>query len=217
MDRGGLILFVVRSLLPFVQGALHPGLGPAGQVQVLIPGAFISVALTMLALGMLFAGAGAVIGRACGQVLLVPLVILSRHLVARGKRSRLEHPTSSARASLSRLSVGGLVVSIVILSAAGAGSLLTYGTTTNLYQSVPVQGKHTSAGGESAPTTGTLQSGTFTSPALGGVERTYWIYLPPSYAVSPTRRYPTFYLLHEALADPVTGFRQRTRPLQQMH
>jgi len=51
-----------------------------------------------------------------------------------------------------------------------------------------------------------LQSGTFTSPALGGIERTYWIYLPPSYAVSPTRRYPTFYLLHGSPGGPGDWF-----------
>src|SRR5205807_200945 len=34
------------------------------------------------------------------------------------------------------------------------------------------------------------------SPALGGISRTYWIYLPPSYVQTSSRRYPTFYLLH---------------------
>jgi S-formylglutathione hydrolase FrmB len=81
-------------------------------------------------------------------------------------------------------------------------SLLTYGPTTNLYQSVFIKSKHTFPGGEGAPTTGTLQSSTLTSPALGRIEWTYWIYLPPSYAVSPTRRYPTFYLLHGSPGGP---------------
>jgi len=95
--------------------------------------------------------------------------------------------------------VGGLILFVV-------RSLLTYGPTTNLYQPVSIQGKHTSAGGGSAPTTGTLQSDTFTSLALDRIERTYWSYLPPSYAVSPTRRYPTFYLLHGSFGGPGNWF-----------
>ena len=44
--------------------------------------------------------------------------------------------------------------------------------------------------------TGTLESGAFSSPALGRIEQTYWNFLPPSYAVSPARHYATFYLLY---------------------
>jgi S-formylglutathione hydrolase FrmB len=203
---GGLILFVLRSLPPFVQQALHPSLGPAGQVHVLIPGAFSSALLTMLALGILFAGAGAAIGKACGQVLLVPLVTLSRYIFTRVKRSSMPQTTPSVGVSLSSLVVGGLVVSAAILSAIGAGPLLTYGPTANLHLSLPAQDKHTPSGGGSVPTTGTLQSGTFSSPALGGIERRYWIYLPPSYSIAPSHRYPTLYLLHGSPGGPNDWF-----------
>ncbi len=203
---GGLILLALRSLFPFMQLALHPGPGPSGQVQVLIPGAFISVMLTMLALGVLFAGAGATIGKACGAILVVPLVSLSRHLLAKSSRSSLSPSTLSIRVSLSRLLAGGMVISTFILAAFGGLPLLTYGPTTNLYQPVPVQGKYLSAGGRPVPTVGTLTSGTFRSPALGGLERTYWVYLPPSYAMSPLQRYPTFYLLHGSPGGPSDWF-----------
>src|ERR1700694_3432987 len=53
---GSVIAFVLGYLVPFVQQALRPGLGPDGRLQVLMPGALSSVVLTMLALSILFAG-----------------------------------------------------------------------------------------------------------------------------------------------------------------
>jgi enterochelin esterase-like enzyme len=203
---GGLILFVLRSLFPFVELALHPGLSPAGQVQVLIPGAFMSVTLTMLALGILSTGAGAVIGKACGAILLVPLVTLSWHVLARSIRSSLLLLAPSVGISLLKLLTGGLVVSAFILAAFGTLPLLTYGPTTNLYQPVSVLNKRTPNRGRTAPTTGTVQSATFNSPALGGIKRTFEIYLPPSYFVAPQRHYPTFYLLHGSPGGPDDWF-----------
>ncbi|MBA2287395.1 MAG: hypothetical protein H0W02_18135 [Ktedonobacteraceae bacterium] len=195
---GGLILFVLFSLFPFVQLALHPGPGPVGQAQVLIPDAFISVTLTLFALAILCAGVGVVLGKACGVVLLAPLVTLSRHALASRTRSSLSSGTPAIRSALSRLLIGGLVVSACILVALGALPVLTYGPTTSLYQP---------AGGGPVPIGGTLTSGTFRSPALGGVERTYQVYLPPSYAGSPSRRYSTFYLLHGSPGSPGDWFR----------
>jgi hypothetical protein len=215
---GGMLLFLLRYLFPFLELALHPDLGPAGQVQILIPGAFITILLTMFALGLLFAGAGAVIGKACSQVSLVPLVTLGRRMFASAKwfQSSHSHVAPSTGSALFSLGIGGLVVGAVVLASLGTGSLLTYGPMTNLYQPVQVQITHTPAGGGTTPTTGTVQSGTFNSPALGGIERTFWIYLPPSYFVEPLRRYPTFYLLHGSPGGPMIGSGPPTQLLLQM-
>lgn len=201
---GGLLLFVVHYLLPFVQQALHPGLSPADQAQKLVPDVFIEVILTDLALSVLCAGAGAAIGKACRQILLVPLLALGQRLLAKVRRSSLPQAVPSLLIASALLAAGVLVVSSVIITALGAGPLLNYGPTTNLYQ--PVQNKHLSAGNAALPSTGTLQSGTFRSPALGGLTRTYWIYLPPSYSVLSSRRYPTFYLLHGSPGEPKDWF-----------
>ena len=130
---GGMLLFLLRYVFPFLQQALHPGLGPVGQVQILIPGAFINILFTLFALGILFAGAGAAIGNACGQVSLVPLVTLGKHVFAstrwfQSSPSRVAPATGNA---LFSLGVGGLVASAVVLASLGTGSLLTYGPTTN--------------------------------------------------------------------------------------
>jgi enterochelin esterase-like enzyme len=44
--------------------------------------------------------------------------------------------------------------------------------------------------------TGTKESFTVVSPALGGRRQSVIVYLPPGYANHPVRRYPVFYLLH---------------------
>src|SRR2546428_10277722 len=46
-----------------------------------------------------------------------------------------------------------------------------------------------------APPRGAVRVERFFSPALG-VERHYVVYLPPSYATAPARRYPVAYYLH---------------------
>lgn len=42
---------------------------------------------------------------------------------------------------------------------------------------------------------GTVQTGSFPSAALG-ITKQYVVYLPPSYATQPTRRFPVVYILH---------------------
>src|SRR5256885_12816789 len=51
-----------------------------------------------------------------------------------------------------------------------------------------------------APPRGTVRVERFFSPALG-VEKHYVVYLPPSYATAPARRYPVAYYLHGLTGD----------------
>src|SRR5437660_3452889 len=69
---GGMVYFVTRYLISFVQQAQHPDRGPDGRTQMLIPGALGSVVIALLTLALLCAGAGAVIGEAYGRVLITP-------------------------------------------------------------------------------------------------------------------------------------------------
>lgn len=197
---GGFTYFVVRYLLPFAQQVQHPAQGPDGQAQILLAGAFVSVLLTLLALSLLCAGAGAIIGEACGQVLLIPLATMGRRGWAAMSKKPFLAKAPSMWASLFSFMVGVLLVSSFILSTLGIGPLLTYGPTTNLY--------HPAARSTilSVSRHGTLQQGIFPSPALGGRTRTYWIYLPPSYMTTFSQRYPTFYLLHGSPGSPQDWF-----------
>jgi len=193
---GGFTSFVLYYLIPFAQQAQHPALGPDGRAQILLPGAFASVLLTLLALSLLCAGAGAVIGEACGQVLLVPLVRMGRRGWAALRKRPFSAKSPSLWASFFSSIVGVLLIGALVLSTLGTGPLLTYGLTTNLYHSATL----------SVSRHGILQQGTFTSPSLGGITRTYWIYLPPSYTTTLSQRYPTFYLLHGSPGSPQDWF-----------
>jgi len=187
---GGVAYFVTRYLISFVQQAQHPDRGPDGRTQVLIPGALGSIVISLLTMALLCAGAGAVIGEAYGQVLITPLMALGKLFWARMRRSPASQKIPSIWASLSSLLLGILLLGALILGAIAIESLLIYGPTTNLYQ--PLQNSKTMR----TLRHGVLEHGTFPSPALGGISRTYWIYLPPSYAEASSQRYPTFYLLH---------------------
>ena len=187
---GSLFTFVLSYLFPFVLQMQHPAIGPGGQIQVLNAGALSSVLCTIVAVGILSAGTGAVIGKACGEVLLVPLVRVAQHFIARLKRLH-SHPAPPVGNAPVLLLFSALVIASLVQTSTGINSILTYGPTTGLYWQAPV--------------TGTLQSGTFVSPSLGKGQRSYWIYLPPSY-FQTARRYPTLYLLHGSPGGPADWF-----------
>lgn len=192
---GGILYFVLRYLLPFSQQAQHPAPGPDGQAQVLLSSAFTDVLLTLFALAVLLAGAGTVIGFSYGRLLIVPLMHLGQRIVQ--KDTGVPRPTLFV--SFSTLIAGLLLVETLIFGMTGAGPLLTYGPTINLYHSV-------SRPGSMAVPHGTVMQRTFLSPILGNIQRTYWIYLPPSYAPSPQQHYPVLYLLHGSPGGPVDWF-----------
>lgn len=197
---GGVAYFVMRYLISFVQHAQHPDRGPDGRAQVLIPGALSGVVLTLLTMALLCAGTGAVIGEAYGRVLITPLIVLGRHFWVRIRRVPVSQNAPSIWVSLYSLLLGILLLSALIIGAIGVPPLLIYGPTTNLYQ--PLQDARTKSGLRH----GVLLHGTFPSPALGGISRSYWIYLPPSYMQTSSKRYPTFYLLHGSPGGPQSWF-----------
>jgi S-formylglutathione hydrolase FrmB len=204
---GSLSYFALRYLVPFIQQVQYPGLSPAGQPQVLIPGALRGVVLTLLGLAILCAGVGAATGAACGELWIGPIALLAKRLVFRSRRSTPPQRTPSVPLSLLSLLAGALVLGALLVSVRGADTVLMYGPTTNLYEPAPSgQGKPISSTTGAVPAQGTVLQGTYTSPALGGIRRTYWIYLPPSYTVEKARRYPTLYLLHGSPGTPADWF-----------
>jgi len=192
---GGFVYFVFSYLLHFVQLAMHPGPGPNGQGQILIPGALESVLLTMCGLAFLLSATGAVLGQSLGQLMIAPMLVLARHIWGRLKRQKAEkHIPFVVPGSLV---CGSLIIGVLIISVLGVSPLLTYGPTTNLYQST---------GTDQLVQHGQVLQGTFPSVALGGVQRNYWIYLPPSYTRATSQRYPTLYLLHGSPGGPADWF-----------
>ncbi len=193
---GGMIFFSLSYLFPFIQQVQNPAFGPDGRGQLLLPGTFSMVLLTMIALSLLLAGAGAVLGQAWGNVLFTPFfTILNRFRQFYRKNRGNTHTTLPS--TFSSLIFGLLLLCALFIAISGSGPLLMYGPTVNLYQST---------GSIPSSQHGTILQGSFASPALGGMTRTYWIYLPASYARATTQHYPSLYLLHGSPGSPADWF-----------
>jgi len=87
--------------------------------------------------------------------------------------------------TIAALGLSAIIVIALLLVASNLDTILNYGTVATIYQPVQV-----------ATLQGTIEQGTYPSPALGGRWRPYMIYLPPSYSAFPQRRYPVVYMLH---------------------
>ena len=196
---GGMLYFGLWYLRPFLLRVQHPPLGPAGIKQVLIPGALTSMTLTLLAIALVCVSVGAAVGAAYGELVVTPIVTLLPTLwtwVRAPSRPKAQPVLRVLPRSALSLALGGVLVYALVLSRVVPGTLLTYGIESSLYQLVP--GAQTS----SAQAQGTVLQGTYTSAALGGISRTYAIYLPPSYSVAEAERYPVLYLLHGSPGSP---------------
>jgi enterochelin esterase-like enzyme len=188
---GAVVAYGVWYLAPFVIQAQHPQAGPAGLHEALLPGALLSLIGMLLALGVTFAGLGAVAGAALGELLVEPALALARRLwPALDRRHDAPRP-SPLRAGV-MLAAGVLLVVSALIGLTALEPLLTDGLSTGLYQLAP--GVHAGAAG-SIPKGVVLQE-TYPSPALGGAMRTVCIYLPPTYASARSTRFPVIYLLH---------------------
>jgi enterochelin esterase-like enzyme len=198
---GGFLSFTITFLWPFYQQAQHPLLGPRGQPLTAVGGALVHVTLTLAALGLVFAGAGAVLGEACGQLVIPPLVALVRHLLAALRLWWRPAGLSSFPGIARPLAAAVLLVGALAIGAPDLGTLLNFGTATELYQPAAAlpAGEH-----------GTVEQGTYLSLALGGVIRHFSIYLPPSYYSDDPddeqRSYPVVYLLHGQPGGPTDWF-----------
>jgi enterochelin esterase-like enzyme len=200
---GATLYFIFGYLLPFADQARHPTPGPAGLPRVLIPGALPRLELTLLALAVTAAALGALVGASYGQLVITPVLTLVRTLWQAVRRSATAGPAyRKLLASTLSLLVGAVVFWAAFNGLGSAGAILTGGLTTDLYQLVP----GAQAGGPGGVAHGMVEQGTYSSPALGGMERKYEIYLPPSYAYAASERYPVVYLLHGSPGSPGDWF-----------
>lgn len=194
---GGLLTFYFGYLRPFGERAQHPPLGPAGIKQVLIPGALPQMETVMLATALVCAAAGAAIGASFGDLVLTPLIGLTLQVWKARRLPSRERPRALTPATVraaSGLALGALVIYALARSSGLPNTVLTYGIAHSIYQLAPTSAHN----GADATLHGNVVKGTYPSPALGGSSRLYYIYLPPSYDVAKTQRYPVLYMLHGA-------------------
>lgn len=186
---GAWLYYIVGYLIPYLLQAQHPVTTADGAPQLLLPGAFALNIAALLSIGMIAAGAGAVLGKACGDIFFVPLLLLTSYIWARlaARNGRRSANIPSVRHVAPAVALALALALAFILASGAIGSYLTYGASATIYQPVQVAAER-----------GSLHSVTFRSPALDGRMRRFMIYLPPSYANAPTQRYPVIYLLHGA-------------------
>lgn len=191
---GACIYVLFWYILPFIDHAQHPPVGPGGVMLVPRPGALEQVTLTLVAFGIVAAGAGAALGGAFGALTTAPIITLFTSLWRLARHKRATDRASIARAPLS-LALAAVVVFALMVIGSNAGSLLMYGLASNLYRlnTAEHQGK--------APLQGSVSLIHFFSPTLGA-ERNFFIYLPPSYTIATAQRYPTLYILHGSPGGP---------------
>lgn len=186
---GGLLYYAVFYLIPYALHAVNPVSAVDGAPQLLIPGAFLLNLATLLAVALLVAGAGAVLGQACGEVFVKPFVDVVRFARARLYSGREAHTfdVHGALAGVPAFLLTVVVATAMLLTSFNIGDILNYGTSAAIYQ--PVQ---------AAAEAGVVHAGSYKSQSLGGLMRQFLIYLPPSYTSAPDMRFPVIYMLHGA-------------------
>ena len=144
----------------YIAQAQHPRSSADGGRQLLVPGAFVINVATLLSLAIIAAGAGAVLGQACGEVAVKPFIILGcsvrgrmrtnaskillARVVARRRTSALPHASARHVAGVCRIQCGNhpeLWNNGGNLSAYSSGALLRGVIRSDAYRS-PTLGKH---------------------------------------------------------------------------
>jgi enterochelin esterase-like enzyme len=207
---GGGVVFYFGYLAAFIGLEQQPSRDPGGNLQPLVVGALIHTSLLMLALALLCAFIGAVVGGALGEILLDPayrlLKLAWHYLVNRNAPSRavpeLVWLRPTTRAGLLRSWLGAAMLIVLVVLASESGNLFLYSPDTGLHTGPALQALR------GLPDHGTIVHDSVISPALGGQSRPFLVYLPPSYSTPQgrTKRYPTLYLLHGSPGSALDWF-----------
>ncbi|MBV9258405.1 MAG: hypothetical protein JO215_10340 [Ktedonobacteraceae bacterium] len=197
---GAVIVFWFGYLANFIQVESVP-VRDNGLMQIVHLQVLWNTSWEMMGLTVLSAFIGGAIGIALAEVVLDPCYELLRlvwryfahrrpiwqeatepQIIAQVRVAELPLWEKIARTIGLWLGVGVLIMSVVLAS--NSVELFQFGPDNNIQTSPPV------------PNHGTLLTRTLKSPALGGLSKNFLIYLPFSYNVDSTKRYPVIYLLH---------------------
>lgn len=195
---GGLLYYIVWFFIPYATQALKPETTAVGRPQSLIPGAFIQNSAALVGIGIIAAGAGAVLGQTCGDIVISPLTLLTRYVWTRARPQRANRPSEipDLRHTAPAFALMALLVVALVFAVSNIGDMLNYGTTAAIYQPIQASIPH-----------GLVNTVEYRSPALGGRVRQFLIYLPPSYTNAPYEQYPVIYLLHGAPGEMIDWFK----------
>jgi pimeloyl-ACP methyl ester carboxylesterase len=186
---GACLAFSLDYLIGFVMLQLQPQRDPGGRLEVVHVWVLVHTVLMLLALSFLSAFNGAAVGVACAEVVVTPLAQVAQNLQTRmttGQRtaSRQHRPV------LWNWFAAGLLLFSLLLALDAS----------NLFAFSPDVGIHTlsTSSNTDLPSQGTVVEDHMISPAMHGQQRSFLVYLPPSYNTPQGQRqhYPVLYLLH---------------------
>lgn len=196
---GAVIIFWFHYLANFIQSEQLPHVDGGGHLKLLNSQALIDTALIMMGLAFFVAFIGTAIGIALAEVVLDPVYqmlrsasrYLTQHRSVWQEKTRpqmVAHVKETERAWWEKLfrvigqwsGIAAVITSLLLTM--NSGDLFQFWDTSLHPSPVSVHG--------------TLVASTIVSSALHGQHKNFLIYLPPSYAKAPTKRYPVLYLLH---------------------
>lgn len=210
-------VFCFSYLVGFIQLQLQPAHDPLGNVEPLNAGTLLHTSFVLIALALLSAFIGSAIGIALSEVLLNPLYNLVRFIQLRYVHDRHKTPTppsqpdnsSSLRKETQNVRtlltswLGVFALIILVVLASNAVDLFIYSPDVGIHLPPTIRSVHGQTHGKgtqvhNTPAHGTIVHDVVISKALGGLQKDFLVYLPPSYntAQGQTQRYPTLYLLH---------------------
>ncbi len=199
---GAGVVFCANYLMSFIRLELQPIRDPGGNLELLNTAVLIHTSFVMLALALLCAFIGAAVGKGLGEVLFDPpyqlIRFLWQHRRQGSSQSTLpllrkevpdDRPTNiiSVRNTIGHW-LGAVTMALLIILASGASELFLFSPDTGLHTLPSLTSRER----------GTIVQDVVVSPALGGQQKPFLVYLPPSYntPAGRTKHYPTLYLLH---------------------
>ena len=216
---GAGIIFWFAYLASFIQLELQPTRDPGGNLEPLNSAALVHTSFVMVSLALLCAFIGAAVGVALAEVLWDPLYRFAQFLWQRFINTRADatpaykgvtrhNHSDRARTTLDIVGswLGAVMILGLLVTASGSSDLFIFSPDVALHlapniRQVTHQNTHQRQKNRQdvpIPAHGTIVHESVTSAALGGQQKSFLVYLPPSYNTpqGQTKRYPTLYLLH---------------------
>src|SRR5947209_5217575 len=216
---GAGIIFWFAYLASFIQLELQPTRDPGGNLEPLNSAALVHTSFVMVSLALLCAFIGAAVGVALAEVLWDPLYRFAQFLWQRFINTRADatpaykgvtrhNHSDCARTTLDIVGswLGAIMILGLLVTASGSSDLFIFSPDVALHlapniRQVTHQNTHQrQKNRQDVPISahGTIVHESVTSAALGGQQKSFLVYLPPSYNTpqGQAKRYPTLYLLH---------------------
>jgi enterochelin esterase-like enzyme len=204
---GAICIFLIGYLDGFIHTELQPLHDPGGLLEPLNSGALVHTSFILLGLGVVSAFIGVAVGSTLGEIVIDPIYQLAYHALRRlsliiaslrsGREGQQETRVEQVHSPTSVVMLlgkwgGALLMSALLVLVGDSANLFFFSPDVGIH-SVPVVRTSTNV-----PSHGTVVTDSFASPARHGQNKSFEVYLPPTYNTpqGQNKYYPTLYLLH---------------------